>query len=151
MVPSEEEIEEVKQMQAQGDECGAKRGKENIIRKLRLHGGTTGAIKAMRSSAGDIRTDTKGMIEILQEHWAEVFQKRGVDEDLLEEWLKQMYPQAGKDEQRKKRSAGGEQHRTKGLPPEGSGQWDIRRGDLERAIRQSKNSAPGPDGIPHKV
>jgi hypothetical protein len=103
-----EEIEEVKQMQAQGDECGAKRGKENIIRKLkRLHGGTTGAIKAMRSSAGDIRTDTKGMIEILQEHWAEVFQKRGVDEDLLEDWLKQMYPQAGKDEQRKKRSAGG--------------------------------------------
>ena len=28
-----EEMEEVKQMQAQGDECGSKRGRENIIRE----------------------------------------------------------------------------------------------------------------------
>jgi hypothetical protein len=147
-----EEIEEVKQMQAQGDECGAKRGKENIIRKLkRLHGGTTGAIKAMKSSAGDIRTDAKGMIEVLQEHWSEVFQKRGVEEDLLEDWLKEMYPLDVRDELQRKRSSGGGQHWSKGLPPEGSGQWDTRRGDLEKAIKQSKNSAPGPDGIPHKV
>jgi hypothetical protein len=147
-----EEMEEVKQMQAQGDECGAKRGRENIIRKLkRLHGGTTGTIKAMRSSAGDIRTDTKGMIEVMQEHWAEVFQKQGVDEDLLEEWLKEMYPQSGRNEQQRKRNAEGEVHWSKGLPPVDSGQWVIRKVDLERAVKQSKNSAPGPDGIPHKV
>ena len=147
-----EEIEEVRKMQAAGDECGVKRGKENIIRRLkRLHGGATGAIKAMRSKGGDIRTDTGGMIEIMQEHWADVFKKQGIDENLLESWLKQMYPKAGNEDLSRKRKAEGEQHWTKGLPPAGSDRWEIRKSDLERSIRQSKNSAPGPDGLPHKV
>ena len=56
-----EEIEEVRRMQAEGDECGVKRGKESIIRKLkRIHGGTTGAIRAMRSENGDVGPTPRG-------------------------------------------------------------------------------------------
>eukprot|EP00972_Heterocapsa_arctica_P022639 3332257-Heterocapsa_arctica.AAC.1 len=65
-------MEEVKKLQAEEDEYVVKRAKENIIRKLkRLHGDTAGTIKAMRSDVGEVKTDTMGMIEIMQKHWAE--------------------------------------------------------------------------------
>eukprot|EP00972_Heterocapsa_arctica_P076612 11302330-Heterocapsa_arctica.AAC.1 len=104
----------------------------------------------MRSDAGDIRTDTMGMIEIMQKHWAGVFEGRGVDHAMMERWLEQMYPQSVGREQERKRNAEGRPNWRQGLPTESSGRWEVRRGDLARAIKQSKNSAPGPDGLPHK-
>ena len=38
---------------------------------------------------------------------------------------------------------------TGGLPP--AHKWTIRRKHISRAIRQSKNSAPGPDNIPSRI
>ena len=90
-----EEMEEVKRMQAEGDDCGVKRGKENIIRRLkRINGSTDGGIKAMKNDKGEIKTDAKGMIEILQAHWAKVFGKKEVDNQMLIRWLNEMYPRA---------------------------------------------------------
>eukprot|EP00972_Heterocapsa_arctica_P113023 16434971-Heterocapsa_arctica.AAC.1 len=145
-------MEEVKKLQAEGDEYGVKRAKENIIRKLkRLHGDTAGTIKAMRSDVGEVRMDTMGMIEIMQKHWAEVFEGRGVDNEMMERWLEQTYPQSIGRDQERKRDAEGRRNWRQGLPPENSGRWEVRKGDLARAIKQSKNSALGPDGLPHKV
>jgi hypothetical protein len=64
-----QEIDEVKKMQEEGDEYGASRGKENIIRQLkRLTGTSGGGIKAMKDDKGNIHTDTAGMISTLEEH-----------------------------------------------------------------------------------
>ena len=88
-----EEIEEAKRMQEEGDECGATRAKENIIRKLeRINGKGSAGIKAMRNDKGEIRTDTKGTIDALQDHWAKVFGKKDIDGELLKRWLEEVYP-----------------------------------------------------------
>eukprot|EP00972_Heterocapsa_arctica_P112262 16430777-Heterocapsa_arctica.AAC.1 len=108
-------------MQAEGDEYGVKRAKENIIRKLkRLHGDTAGTIKAMRSEDGEVRTDTMGMIEIMQKHWAEVFKERGVNSEMMGRWLEQTYPQSSGLGQERKRDAEGRHSWRKGLPSENS-------------------------------
>ena len=138
-----EAVEEVKKMQATGDEEGVRRGKENIIRKLkRIHGGSTSGIKAMKHANGEIRTVVRGMIDILQSHWSQVFQRKEVGAKLLDQWLEVVYPKGPADVESEWRH---------GLPTEASGKWEIRRKDLSRAIQQSNNSAPGPDGLPYKV
>jgi hypothetical protein len=38
-----------------------------------------------------------------------------------------------------------------GLPQAESNRWEISKKDVERAVKMSKHSAPGPDGIPYKV
>eukprot|EP00972_Heterocapsa_arctica_P034775 5119059-Heterocapsa_arctica.AAC.1 len=57
-------------------------------------------------------------------------------------WLEQTYPQSSGREQERKRDAQGRPSWRKGLPPEGSGKWEVKKSDLARAIKQSKNSAP---------
>ena len=105
---------------------GVKRKREHIIRKLkRLHGGANGSIKAMKDEQGMIRTDPKGMIDILQQHWAEVFRGRGVNEELLEQWLKQMYPREGTPST--KRDLEGRMGWRTGLPPAESDRWEIKK------------------------
>eukprot|EP00972_Heterocapsa_arctica_P106201 15644866-Heterocapsa_arctica.AAC.1 len=69
----------------------------------------------------------------------------------MEKWLSQMYPQSAGRDQERKRCADGRPCWRQGLPPESSGRWEVKKGDLARAIKQSKNSAPGPDGLPHKA
>eukprot|EP00972_Heterocapsa_arctica_P002569 376171-Heterocapsa_arctica.AAC.1 len=86
----------------------------------------------------------------MQKHWAEVFKERGVNSELMGRWLEQTYPQSIGREQERKRDAEGRHSWRKGLPTESSGKWEVRRGDLASAIKQSKNSAPGPDGVSHK-
>jgi DNA-binding FrmR family transcriptional regulator len=120
----QEELEEVKRMQAEGDELGGERKREHIIRRLkRLYGGANGSIKAMKDEQGMIRTDPKGMIDILQQHWAEVFRGRGVNEDLLEQWLKQMYPQ--EETPSLERDLEGRRGWRTGLPQAESNRWEI--------------------------
>lgn len=62
-----------------------------------------------------------------------------------------MCPQSIGREQGRGRASAGRQNWRQGPPPAGGGRWEIRRGDLARAIKQSKTSAPGPGGISHKV
>ena len=87
------------------------------------------------------------MIEILQQHWAEVFREKGSDQVMLGQWLRQIYPQESSPVQARKRNAEGLPNWRQGLPLQHSKRCEIRRCALVGAIQQSKNSAPGPDGI----
>lgn len=71
--------------------------------------------------------------QVLTKYWASVFVEKEIDEELLHDWLKDEY---------------GEKC-TAGLPP--AHKWTMRRKQISRAIRQSKNSAPGPDNIPYRI
>ena len=84
-------------------------------------------------------------------HWESVFRKHGIDHELLAAWLMEAYPQNKGQSRERKRKADGKPQWWTGLPAAESGQWEIRRKDLVRAIATSKNSAPGPDGLPYKV
>ena len=96
----------------------ARRGKENIIRQLkRLHGGETGAIKAMRDRRGKVYTEPARMVQLMQEHWEEVFTCRGINRELLTSWLEDVYPPATAHEQERKRDADGVGAWRGGLPP----------------------------------
>eukprot|EP00972_Heterocapsa_arctica_P100612 14835402-Heterocapsa_arctica.AAC.1 len=65
-----------------------------------------------------------GMIEIMQKHWAEVFEGRGVNNEMMERWLEQTYPQSVGRDQERKRDAEGRHNWRQGLPPESSGRWE---------------------------
>ena len=106
---------------------------------------------AMKNDKGETKTDAKGMIEILQAHWAKVFGKREVDNQMLIRWLNEMYPKGMDHTQERKRDANGRAGWRSGLPTNDSGKWEVKRKGLARAIKQSKNSSPGPDGLPYKV
>ena len=144
------EMEVARKMQLEGDEQGVRRKREHILRQLkRIHGGSTGAIKAMRDTAGEVHTEPQAMVGTLQQHWEEVFTKKEVDEGMLERWLSEMYPKGAGNP--RKRDAHGRTGWRFGLPPENDGRWQITKKDVARATKMSKDSAPGPDGLPHKV
>ena len=91
------------------------------------------------------------MIGVLQEYWAEVFRERGIDEAKLKGWLEERYPAEAIPTRALQRNTEGQQHWRVGLPTEASQQWEVKKSDLANSIKQNKNSAPGPDGLPHKV
>ena len=91
------------------------------------------------------------MIGVLQEYWAEVFRERGIDEAKLKGWLEERYPAEAIPTRALQRNTEGQHHWRVGLPTEASQQWEVKKSDLANSIKQSKNSAPGPDGLPHKV
>ena len=56
-----EGLEDIKKMQEEGDEYGAQRGRENVIRKLtRIHRSPTGTIKAMKATKAQSERMSKG-------------------------------------------------------------------------------------------
>ena len=146
-----EDMEEIKRMREKGDDCGIARSKENIIRQLkRINGKGCAGIKAVKNDKGEVRTDTKGIVDALQDHWAKVFKQKGIDDEVLARWLQEVYP----EQQRQsglKRGHDGSHGWSHGLPPKTSERWKVRRKDIAKAIKISKNSAPGPDGLPYKV
>jgi hypothetical protein len=162
------EIETVKQLQAKGDDTAVTRKKENIIRQLKKLAATSGGgIQAIKDPEGIIHTDSDGMISTLENHWSKVFRGEGVNLDLLKKWLREMYPggnHSGTNYKRKHDEAlGGSSTSRHNYPSETSGRWNchlpkpdddrwkVRKRDLSKAIRGSRNSSPGPDGIPYKA
>jgi exonuclease III len=160
------EIDMVKQLQVNGDDTAATRKKENIIRQLKRMAATSdGGIQAIKGSDGRIHTDTDGMISVLESHWSKVFRGEGVNLDLLKKWLRDMYPGGNcsgnshsgtHDEASGVPTINGSSHPggTPGrwnshLPKPDDDRWKVRKKDLSKAIRGSKNSSPGPDGIPY--
>jgi exonuclease III len=92
----------------------------------RLAPGRTACISAVRNTAGEIRSDTEGMVKPLRDHWKETFRKKGVDRPLLNRWI---------------REGASEAERCTDIP-------DLNRNHIKQAIDMSKNTSPGPDGIP---
>ena len=151
----QEEILEIEKAKQDNDEQEVVRRKEHIIRRLKkMSGDTSSGIKAMREEGGRVRTDAPGIACILEEHWAKVFQAGTVDKALLQRWLEEEYPKEDMmlgARRSRKRSRDGAQPWWRGLPEESDERWATRKRDVARAIKNSKNTMPGPDGIPYRA
>ena len=80
----QEEINELKKNQENMEENDVQRKKENIIRKLKkMNGDTSSGIKAVKDEHGRIHTEVSDITEVLEKHWASVFQQKGHDKKLL--------------------------------------------------------------------
>ena len=72
------------------------RKKENILTRIkRLLPGSLWGLNAMRNEAGEITTDPKAIAAILNLHWSKVFSKRGIDDALLQQWLREEFGEVG--------------------------------------------------------
>ena len=87
----------------------------------------------MADSRGNITTDPKEIADILRSHWKEVFSRKEIDHNLLDQWLQDEFGHAGRA----------------GLP--GARHWLIKRKHIARAIKISGSSAPGVDKIPYVI
>ena len=101
-------------------------------RILRLRLGTGSMLQAVESATGQVHTNPEDMAADLSSHWSHVFTARPASQSHIDEWLGRFLPAANFDS----------------LPKSA---WRVRRRDIEKAVRHSGNSAPGPDGIPYSA
>lgn len=117
-----------------GDMAEVSRRRKQGARLLyKLAPGRGGGLGAVVDQHGRVVTDSHGMADVLRRHWATVFAAVGVDEDTLGGWL----------------AEDGAARRAHGPPSADWSGFRIRRRDVSLALRQAKNSSPGPDGIPY--
>ncbi|CAK0909089.1 unnamed protein product, partial [Prorocentrum cordatum] len=108
-------LEELSALQAQRGELTEH---EVGARRSRIHA---------KLKNGEILTDPNEMADALRQHWQDVFAQRPVDEQLLEQWVRDDAPPQ--------------------VPPPDADAWALRRSRVQKALEQSPNSAPGPDGL----
>ena len=114
------------------DEGRALRGRQQNERLLfRFAPRRSAGICAVRNSAGEIRSDVCGMVRAFRDHGVKIFKKKGIDHALLERWI------------RESQTAVQDDHRVD-IP-------SFHLKYIKQAIQTSKNSYPGPDGIPFLV
>ncbi len=85
----------------------------------------------------EVTTEPCEMAEKLAAHWAAVFARQPIDMDLLMEWLAAEYPEHRSAELR--------------LPGASDMRWKLTQGHVDKSVRLSNDSAPGPDGIPYRA
>ena len=168
-----------RESQADPNAPAHRQAKEHILTRLkRALPGSTTSISAIQTLSGDIVTSASDIAEALKQHWQRTFTEKPIDTDVLTRWLDTLpsLRPDGQDEAsnnatheanttdnqsvkraRKVTSRGSEPRPTSTptakrakLPTEASS-WHIRRNSIQQAIQQSRNSAPGPDGIPYIV
>ena len=99
---------------------------------FRLAPGRASTIGAILEPSGEVTASQEGMAKTLSNHWAKVFQSKGINDALLTEWLQE-------DSRERSRL---------GSSPFDPNALHLKRKHLIRALRGSNNSSPGPDGIP---
>ena len=99
----------------------------------KLAPGRSGNIGAIKDGRGNFQTDSPGMVRELRSHWADTFRARGVNQERLQEWLR---------EDAEVRALVGPSH-------DPLRRLKLRRKDIRKALKLSNNSSPGPDGIPY--
>jgi len=148
--------------------------KEHVLTRLkRTLPGTTTSISAIQTDTGHLTTNPAVIANVLKEHWQRCFAGQPIDSTLSTSWLTSLphlQPQgqatgdcdsaeglslpptdhARTQQQRFARRRGGlnGQHRRRSRLPTEPMEWQIRKCDIQSAIKSSGNSAPGPDGIP---
>ena len=134
-------VEDMRRLYAdsqQLDELQRTMRRENIQTRLnRRVPGTTTSLKAMRTPDGRVTVDPGEMAAVLQDHWGTTFSARSIHEDKLQAWLSEVFPD------------GGQGRTVTGLPEPTSARWHVEREDVEKAIKASSDTMPGPDGIPY--
>ena len=111
--------------------------KESVLRKLkRMAPGTCQGIGAMLKEDGSLASSPDEIVKILRAHWGGVFKRREVRHMGVQIWMEELFI---KDD---------EGCFITGLPARGDRAWNIPRKAIKTALYSSKNSMPGPDGIP---
>ena len=110
-----------------------------MSRLRRLRPGRPGIVSAVQLQDGRVSTNPEDMAQVLRAHWSDVFGARRCDTALLSTWLAEELPAPPP----------GEPHRD--MPPVTDPRWQLRRSDVEEALRQAPSSAPGPDGLPYSA
>ncbi|CAK0848639.1 unnamed protein product [Prorocentrum cordatum] len=98
---------------------------------FRLRPGRVSAVDCVLDEHGEARTTPEEMAATLRTHWGKVFQRRGVDDDMLAEWLDQDSDHRPLDQ----------------LGPFPPRSFRLKKKHIREAIRRSSCSSPGPDGL----
>ena len=126
-----------------GDVERAARAKKKYSHILyKLMPGRGGAVQAVQKKNGELATDADDMAATLRTHWSEVFTAKGVDTQLLRTWLDD--DRAAREETSSSSSSGAPSHQV-------LRDLRITKRHVQKAIGTSKDSAPGPDGIPYRA
>ena len=80
-------------------------------------------------------TEPSNIARILRQHWEDIFKKRGVDSQLLEQWIRDDI----------------HWRIDEGAMPTPMRRTRVKLKHVKKALRKSGNSAPGPDGIPYSA
>ena len=112
--------------------------KEHILKKLkRLSPGESNTLNCVMDGDGSLHSDPASMARALVSHWEQVFSASSCDSALLQDWMTQLFPKASRSSW------------NTGLLEASNGRWRILREHVEKAVKFSKNSMPGPDGLPY--
>jgi hypothetical protein len=117
------------------DAIGRKK-EQLLVRLKRLLPGASLGLKAVCDERGEVTSDPAQMAAILRAHWSKIFSNRPIDENLLQKWLVETFPDGGKGDP------------VQGLPFDAS-KWNLRKDGVAKASQQAGNSMPGPDRIPY--
>jgi len=129
-----EEAEIAQRQEAIGHTELAQRSKGNVARLLsRLKPGRNSCIDAVLCDDGTVVTAPEDMAKTLRSHWSSVFERRGVEENKLKEWVA--------DDIEERTHLGELQTLLANLK--------LARDHIKTALDRSNNSSPGPDGVPY--
>ena len=143
-----------------GEEDGNeyRRSKESVMKKLkRLMPGNSTALAAIQLPSGDVSSDPATMATALKEHWGKVFKHKEIDQNLLETWLASIQLGARSEQvTMQELSSPHDKPLDRSRKPRtplsrNPADWNVRRRDIRKAVVQSNDSSPGPDGIPFGV
>ena len=130
--------------------------KSSIIAKLkRLLPGVPNSIMAIQGESGEVTSDPEQMAAALRSRWEKIFKRPGIDQLKLQRWLESLpvNPAAANQpnlhQWHGNQSLAGEAQNgtTCAALPRDARAWKVSRKDIEKALRCSGNSSPGPDGI----
>ena len=134
-------LNEMRALQAERDgidELQPRARRESIqVRLKRISPGKSTCLRAMEDDERNISTDPTQIAANLRKHWGQVFSRQDINEDILQEWLRETFPDGGQGEA------------VCGLPTRDSTAWQLQRSDMEKSIQASTNTMPGPDRIPY--
>ncbi len=120
-------------------ETGYMNATKNLWRRLRrLKPESIVALNAVASEdRSDVTTEPSEMASKLAAHWATVFSAKPIDADLLRIWLDDEFPNSDVDKWK--------------LPEADADCWKLLQSHVDKAIRLSNDSGPGPDTIPYRA
>ena len=113
------------------------KSKDSILRKLkRLSPGEASVIGCVADDLGNFHNAPEAMAKVLCDYWSKVFGPSDSDVRLLKTWMNQLFPENSDGSW------------ISGILHKDSPRWQVIKNHIAKAIRQAKESLPGPDGIP---
>ena len=128
-----QQLGEANELAATGQEDVAKRKRQRGARLLyKLAPGSCLKIGAIQAEDGRVVYDAGRMVKVLQQHWAKVFEARGVDTNILDTWVA--------EDKSARIAVDATQQLMRFVV--------FARSHAKQALDRSNDSAPGHDGVP---